>query len=314
MAELQEETHTWEFSRSAIIPVNPLSLQKAVMPKMTELMAYLKNPSGIRHFSNMVIESTPLNKCPDWCNPPEWKYVKEAIKVKKAEIHKHVNEGLMLDIKHILVERLLRRGSQFGPLLENGGWIEGVVLRNPTTGQMIKVVDKSTFLTVKDFSWKVRNDLREHAKSPEAAKSFIGKMLVDMALAVGHPTLGTIQAKSYMKKLGNTTEKRIATLAEGIDLQSVKQYWCNLLENKRFELEVELFKYEKEKAGYIIEVAKFNGGQTRFTYSEAIDRRTKETFAQTFDEIQTYRDNVERVGTVEGLIDILVGKKLTEIE
>ena len=312
--QLKEETHTWEFSRSAVIPVNPLSLQKAVMPKMTELMAYLGSPSGIRHFSNVVIESIPMNKCPEWCNPPEWKYVKEAIKVKKAEIHKHVNEGLMLDIKYILVERLLKRSSQFGPLLENGGWIEGAVLRNPTTGQMVKVVDKSVFLTVKDFSWRVRNSIKETARSPETASSFMGRMLVDMAIAVGHPTLGTMQAKSYLKKLGNTTEERIAVLAEDIDLKSVKQYWHNLLENKRFELEIELNKYEKEKSGYIHEVVRLDGRQARFTYSEAIDRRTKETFAQAFEEIQTLGDNVERVGTVEGLISILVGKKLKEIE
>ena len=312
--QLKEETHVWEFSRSAIIPVNPLSLQKAVMPKMTELMAYLKQPSGFKHLSNMVVECIPLNKRPEWCAQEDWKYVKEEIKEKKATIHKHVNEGLMLDIKQILIERLLRRGSKFGPLLENGGWIEGAVLRNPTTGQMVKIVDKSVFLTVKDFSWKVRNSIKETARSPETANSFIGRMFLNMAIAVGHPMLGTLQAKSYLKKLGNTTEERIAVLAEDIDLQSVKQYWYNLLENKRFELESELNKYEKEKSGYIHEVVRLDGGRACFTYSEAIDRRTKETFAQAFEEIQTLGDNVERVGTVEGLISILVGKKLKEIE
>jgi hypothetical protein len=102
---------------------------------------------------------------------------------------------------------------------------------------MVKVVDKSVFLAVKDFSWKVRNSIKENAKNPETANSFLGKMQVDMAMAIGHPLLGTLQAKSYLKKLGNTTEERIAALAEGIDLQSVKEYWYNLLENKRFELE-----------------------------------------------------------------------------
>jgi hypothetical protein len=60
-------------------------------------------------------------------------------------------------------------------------------------------------------------------------------------------------------------------------------------------------------------VAKFNDRLSRFTYSEAIDRRTKETFAQMFEEIQTRKCNVEKVGTVEGLIDIFIGKKLKEI-
>lgn len=310
---LQENIHTWEFSRSPKIPVNAKLLQKAINPKLTELMHYLKQPSGFRHLANMVVECIPLNKRPEWCEQNEWKIVKEDIKLKKQEIHKHINEGLMLDIKSILIEQLLKRGSQFGPLFEDGGWIEGAVLRNTKTGQMVKIVDKSVFLAVKDFSWKVRNNIREHAKSPETANSFIGKMLVDMAIAVGHPALGTIQAKNYLKKLGNTTEERIAALAEGIDLQSVKQYWYNLLENKRFELESELNKYEKEKSGYIHEVVKLDDRRVQFTYSEAIDRRTKETFAQTFDDIETRKRNVESVGTVEGLIDILIGKKLKEI-
>jgi len=312
--KLQEESHNWGFSGPAIIPGNSMSLQKAVNRKLTELMLYLKAPSGVRHFSNIVIESIPLNKCPDWCNQSEWKFVKEAIKIKKAEIHKHVNEGLMLDIKTILVERLLKRGSQFGPLLEDGGWIEGVVLRNTATGQMTKVVDKCIFLAVKDFSWKVRNDLRESAKSPETANSFIGKMLVDMATAIGHPVLGTIHAKSYLKKLGNTTEERVLALSEGIDLQSVRQYWYNLLENKRFELESELNRYEKEKSAFIIEVTTGFTAQSSFRYSPAIDRRTKETFAQTFEQIQTFRDNVSQVHDVEDLLNVLVGKKLTEIK
>ena len=312
--QLQEEVHTWEFSRSVILPVNPMSLQEAVMPKMTELMAYMKEPSGIANQSNMVIESTPLNKRPEWCDPSEWKYLKDTIKEKKEEIYSHVNEGLMLDIKAVLVELLLKRSSQFGPLFENGGWIEGAVLRNPTTGQMVKVVDKSVFLTVKDFSWKIRNELREHAKSPETANSFLGKLHVSMATALGHPFLGTLQATNYLKRLGNTTEERVAAIAEGIDLNSVKQYWCNLLEHNRAELELKLNKYEKEKSGYICEVVKLDGGQARFNYSSAIDRRTKEAFAQTFAEIQTCRDNVSEVYDDAGLLNILVGNKLAKLD
>jgi hypothetical protein len=311
---LQEEVHIWEFSRSAIIPVSPLSLQKALQPKMTELMSYLKQPSGFNHLANMVVECIPLNKCPEWCPKEDWKYVKEDIKLKQQEIYEHVNKGLMLDIKSILIESLLKRGSQFGPLLEDGGWIEGAVLRNTTTGHMVKVVDKNMFLAVKDFSWKVRNDLREHARTPESTNSFIGKLYVGMASALNHPLLGTTQAKNYLKKIGNTTEERIATIAEGVDLQSVKQYWYNLLEQKKFELESELGKYEKEKAEYIIEVAIINGKGRKFAYSSGIDRRTKETFAQTFEEIQTCRNNVAKAHDVTSLVDILVGKKLREIE
>lgn len=311
---LQEEVHTWEFSRSAMIPVSPLSLKKAVRPKIDELMSYLKEPSGIRHFANVVIESIPLNKRPEWCNQPDWQYVKEEIKIKKAEIHKHVNEGIMLDIKSILIEHLLKRGSKFGPLLEDGGWIEGAVLRNTTTGHMIKVVDKNMFLAVKDFSWKIRNDLREHARTPESTNSFISKLYVGMASALNHPLLGTTQAKNYLKKIGNTTEERVAAIAEGVNLQSVKQYWYNLLEQKRIELESELSKYEKEKEEYIVEVAIIDGKGREFVYSPGIDRRTKETFAQTFDEIQTCRNNVEKACDVTSLVDILVGKKLRELE
>ena len=135
-----------------------------------------------------------------------------------------------------------------------------------------------------------------------------------MASSLGHPLLGTTQAKSYLKRLGNTTEERITALAEGIDLQSVKEYWYNLLENKIFELEVELNKYEEEKSRYIHKVAGFLGRHARFTYSEAIDRRTKETFAQTFEEIKTCRNNVSQVYDTAELLNILVGEKLKEIE
>jgi len=303
---LREETNSWQFSRAPKIPVDIPNVQKAVTKPMNVLISYLKKPSGISNLSNLVIEGLPLNKRPDFCAPEDWKVVKEQVREKREEIRKEVQEKYIPAIKDILLERLVHsQHSQFGPLLEDGGWIEGVVARHKTTGKMVKIVDKNHFGVIREFAWSERNKLTERAKTSSGDLSFMGNLHVKMATAIGHPELGTIQAKNYLRKVGTITEERLNTLSTDIDFESIRDYWLSLLEHQEIQLGKELDKYEKEK--------EVNEASADILLKTAVKKRTLETYAATFQQIMLLKEATLQARTTYDLLRILVGKQLDNL-
>jgi len=301
--ELREETNNWEFSRAPKIPFNfmdlaPKDILNLDSPgwdffnKRRDLHSYLTEYSGIQGMYNRAILKTPLNKCPDWCEPQDWKFIKSLVKEKREEINKVIQERHIPGIKSILLDHLVRnKKSAFGPLLEEGGWIEGVVLKHKVSGKMLKLVDKEVFGTIRENAWKERNLLTEAAKGVEGEHSFLGELHVSLARSLGHPELGTIQAKSYLRKIEILTE-------ESIDFKEVRSYWLNILEQSENQLLLKLDKYEK--------------GQEEET-PRAIKERTLQTFASTFERIFSLQEHALQAKTSNDLVIALVGKHLGEI-
>ena len=310
-----EDTDVWQFARVPQIAIDTKALKKILIPQVLSFVTYLNEDSGIKGVSNGFIESTPLNKCPKWCEASDWKIYKDLTKEKKESVRTVVKEHQM-SIKTTLLNTIVRnRASAFGPLHEDGGWIEGVVLKHRATGETVKLVDKTVFGTIREFAWDVRNTLTEGAKSVDNASSFLGKLQVEMATALGHPLLGTIQAKSYLRKVGPTTEDRIAALAEGIDVSAVKDYWLNLLERKEADLCRILDKYEEDRFTKVLSISEDTPHRASIvSYGNPdIDRRTKETFASLFERISTYIAHTKEAVIAEDLLQILVGKQLGDL-
>jgi hypothetical protein len=209
-------------------------------------------------------------------------------------------------LKEVLLNNLVREtASAFGPPVEEGGWIEGVVLKNTITGKMVKLVDKDVFGTIREMAWKKRNMINEKARSTGGASGFLGRLYLDMATSIGHPELGTMQAKNYLRKAGTITEERLANLSEGTDFDSVRSYWVSLLEVRRTDLEVELDKYAKEEGDFPTGTRGFLAG--------AIKQRTLQTFASAFQQIDEAKEAALRAVNTKDLLNILVGKQLGEI-
>jgi len=244
---LREQTREWSISRVPQVSVNVARVQKIVAEDMVELHNYLRQSSGIENLSNRVVELIPLNKRPDWCEPQNWKFTKELVREQQTEI-KAVTEEIMSRIKTTLVEQIVSpQQSHFGPAIQDGGWIEGVVLRHPESRKMVKIVDKNRFGIIRESAWQKRNMLTENAKSTEGNLSFVGNLRVGLATSLGHPSLGTMQAKNYLRKIGEDRQSRLENLSEGIDFDSVKEYWIELLEVAQSKFDLELNKYAKEK-------------------------------------------------------------------
>ncbi|HEY6436683.1 MAG TPA: hypothetical protein VIY47_08835, partial [Ignavibacteriaceae bacterium] len=174
----REEGNTWLFSRAPILenklPSNSLDSHIYKIRKILTTVDVLTGQSY-----GTILE-TPLNKTPSWIKG-EWKAVKEHVRERRAYIESIYSKHVA-DIKEILLNHLVRNmRSGFGPLIEDGGWIEGVVLKHQSTGKMVKLVDKDVFGTVRQIAWEKRNYLTEHAKGVESHAGFMGRLLLDMA-------------------------------------------------------------------------------------------------------------------------------------
>jgi len=291
---LREETNTWVFSRAPLLE-NKLS-PNLLSPYISKIEKILNKKDPVTQQPIGVLLETPLNRIPLWLNG-EWKEIKEYIKREREYSYIPMLETHIKHIKEILLNHLVRNiKSGFGPLVEDGGWIEGVVLRHKTTGKMVKLVDKEVFGTIREAAWKKRNSITEKAKGVNSCSSFMGRVLLDMATALGHPELGTMQAKNYLRKAGTITEDRIDALSVDTDFESVKSYWVSLLNIRESDLSRELDKYARD-----------------VNEPRVIRQRTLETFALTFERIRNLRDNTLKAASIDGLFIALVGKQLGDI-
>lgn len=302
---LRENTNNWKFAR---VPVIEKNYNTALINRyIIEMKHYLAIIDSFTMQPLGVVLETPLNKIPDWVTPGTWKHVKEYIKERREEIRSELEKDHIFPLKTVLLNNFVREtASAFGPSVDEGGWIEGVVLRHKTTGKMVKLVDKDVFGTIREMAWKKRNMLTERSKGATSATSFMGRLLLDMSTSIGHPELGTMQAKNYLRKAGTITEERLSSLAEGTDFDSVRSYWVSLFEIRHTELEKDLNNYEKEEVDLPIGTCRSSAA--------AIKERTMQTFAQAFQQINEMQIATLQARETNDLLKILVGKQLGELD
>lgn len=297
--ELREETNNWKFARVPMKENTASSISVGVY--LREIKEFLDVKDLFIRQSHKTILETPLNKIPDWVKSGTWKEVKEQLKGRKEYISGMLMYGHILPIKEVLLNRYVKNASSsFGPTVEEGGWIEGVVLREKKTGKMVKLVDKDKFGKIREAAWAKRNELTESARNIEGANSYLGTLYLGLATSLGHPELGTTQAKNYIRKVGLTED-----LVEKINFNEVRQYWIQYLGFKKLQLLEVLDKYEKET---------FRIPGSPQTISErlaaAIKTRTLQTFAQTFAKINENQEATLRAANSKDLLHILIGKYL----
>jgi hypothetical protein len=316
------ETHVWQFVQTPTVSGDSITKTQAMQEinsKLDELEHFLKADSGIYKFSNAEVLSLPLNKRPEGVEPKDWKDLKLLVKQKRQELEPKIyyhdadtreTGGFKHQLKELLLNNLVRKvRSAFGPAIEDGGWIEGVVFRNKDSGEMFKVVDKDMFNAVKDFLWKVRTDLKDKPRSLKNVESFVGKLLVSMAASLGHPELGTTGAKRHLKKFGNTAEEIIANAGAEVKFENTKSYWENLLAEKQRELNNLLDKYNEER-----NQLKFSANNRNFDYKdEEVHSRTIQDFAAMSQTLKQMIGKTRQAKTVSDLFGILVGRQLGEI-
>jgi|GEM_PF-6768994 len=239
----------------------------------------------------------PLNKKPDWLGDGNWKEIKALVKEKQEEIKKALMSS-KLEIKNQLLSAFVHnQQSDFGPDIENGGWIEGVVAKDQE-GAMTKIVDKEGFTSINNYNWLVRNDIYDSRNS----ESVVMKMRHEVANVMGHGPLSGAQAKRYAKKFGNSAEEQTVNLASDMNFPKVKKVFVQQVKVANKELLDNLENFKNKTGQY-----------ANIDYQEGVKERTLQTFAETHELLADYLKALKTAKTPEDLIVIFAGDKLSSI-
>lgn len=258
--------------------------------------------------SNWVFSSTPKIHV-NLATP-----LKPLIKKLQVSENKEETTKLIEEVKSFLLNQIVRRaGSAFGPPVSEGGWIEGVVLSHPKTRDRCKIVDKEVFTKVRNFLWESRSNLTAIPYHHDDVCSFLGSVLVGLGNSIGHPELGTRQARKYMSHLGETKSEVIEALANKVNFLTIKEYWHNFISTKEVELNKELQKYELSKSSKLLEVNTFNK-KMQVSYTTPVDIRTKQVFSELFAKLSFIKETIYHSESIEDLFYILIEGKLNDID
>jgi len=290
---IRTEMHDWKFKRSPVITLSN-EIYTKVRHLLDKLEYFLHAGTMYDGVSRLDIYSLKMNKCPEFISHSDWSTEKLDITNEREILRQQVMD-MKLVIKEILLQYIVHnRPSAFGPICEEGGWIEGVVFRHKTTGNMLKLVDKNVFGVMRQRAWKTRNSINERSMSAQNPASIMGKLDVGLAFALGHPELGTIQARPYLKRLNIPIKDIISSINEYMEFESIKSYLFHLADEASYELSGLLASYKDH------------------TDTGEIRRRTLETFAETFIRINDTKYKIEKSTVPSDLLETVAGKYLIE--
>lgn len=309
------EKHVWTVSQTPKIDKSILSksnLKSKLEVSLGKLEDYLYENSGIGSFSNIEILSLPLNKKPENVDKSMWSRLLPMVKTKKAKVIERVKH-FKLDIKEELLNKLVRNvASEFGPSVEEGGWVEGLVFRDPKTNELFKLIDKDVFTSINKFNWQIRNIIKS-SKISSKISDVNGRIINQMAAVINVPELGKIMTvKRYLKNLKNEGLNPIEKIAKGFDYKEVKPRWVEIITHHIKLLDRIFSWYEENKDKLVFKTS----GETPKTssYSGGVDERTRQAFAEMKNDYTQLLSDIKSAKSSEELVELFIGEKLKTLD
>lgn len=284
--------------------------------EIKELEAFLEAPSGINELSNFDLMSTSLGSIPKDARA-EAKTVKEKIisdvKTKyKVQIKKELLDKFVSKVKPALSASDLSGDEDTG--------IEGIVLKDPTSGELLKIVDKDAFTTINQFNFAVRNQITgmirtlDDTAPLESRGGIIGQMKIRIADLFGNKelALGRSSKKIFAAAKGDTPTQTIRNVSKTLngadDFNGTKRKIEAIIEATSDELAKMLGKFKKHKddteSTYRL---KLKSGKA-IGLSPEIVKRTLMTFAETKRNLVELLEKVKGADTFEQLVSVLYGR------
>lgn len=209
-----------------------------------------------------------------------------------------------LELKEELLELYVRnQKSQFGPSVEEGGWIEGLVFTHKDNDLIVKLVDKETFTKIKNFTWKVRNSISERPQGANLGHSILGDFWINLGTTIGNPLYGTTHVSRQLKKLG--TIDNIIEYFHNFDFQVIRDKWKVFAKMYEEKVNESFENYKKDKKNLVLEIK-----DKKFSYNGEIDYKTCQTFCETKEYFNIFMQELDNVRNMKDLIFLFLGKYL----
>ena len=266
------------------------------------MVSYLNNTSEIvDKFTNGEILNMKLNAKPADMRGHAWSDLKTYVKMERSAVKRIVDEH-----KYVLKEMLSKIflhdvTSAFGPSVERGGWIEGVVITNVDSGCSFKVVNKDKFTIVNAFNHHYRNLVSKNVLSANhTGVSIMGDLSINLSSSIGFPKLGTIHRNSFIKK------NSVTDICDHLD--SINQEYDEIAAQWNWyitEASVKLTSLYNEYISVRSDLALSVGGQT-YTYCESIHTRTMQAFYTAFENLKDKTISISNANSYHDLVNILI--------
>lgn len=308
-------TQTFRFV--GVQKIKPEMLQSInVETEIKALEDFLEAKSGIDDFSNFELMSTSLGSIS--------KDKRVEAKAAKEQILSDVKTKYKLAIKKELLDKFV---SKIKPALaandlsgdEDIG-IEGVVLKDPITGEQIKIVDKDSFTTINQFNFAVRNQISgmirtlDDSAPLETRGGVIGQMKIRVADLFGNKelALGRAVRKIFADAKGKDPSETLRNVAKTLngsdDFNGVKNKVVAIVKATIDELVQMLadFKHHKENPEHTYRL-KLKNGKT-IGLSPEIVKRTLMVFAETKRNIVELLEKVKNTKEFDELVAAFYGR------
>jgi hypothetical protein len=303
---------TWQFTGAQ--RVDPSKLKDIDLEKyLTALEDYLREPAGLEsapELTNLEVLQNSLGTIPVADRP--------VAKDKKAEITARVMTQFRLPIKKELLDNYI---SQIKPALsdiditadEDVG-IEGVVLRDPTTSDLIKIVDKDAFTTINAFNHAIRNQISGVVKTLdghaplEARGGIVGNMKIQIADLLGNKELarGMTAKKAFAAVKGDTPVDTVKAFAANLDIPDflgTKRKMLALIQEAALQMRELLNDFKDNKDNFKL---RLKNGKT-IGISDEILKRTLLVFAESRRNIVELFEKVKKAKSIAQIIATIYG-------
>lgn len=314
--ESNDEVMTWEFTSVA-----PLPAKKVDTAKTTKLLDSMKTFLKAKNveFSDMTngeVAELSLTSIP--------KDRREAAKAEREAVNQEILDNYKLPIKELLLTGLVRK---IKPMLQDKNLhpaedigVEGVVVRDPVTGSMTKIVDKDVFTAINTFNSAVRSQIAGLVRTTdkeapiESRGGSFGEAKIRIAELLGAKELAMSSGvKRYITKFKKSDPGATALeLTKNLNITSVNALRTKIaaiLGNSIQEVDGILGQFKKDADTYTL---KLKTGKD-IGLSPEVMKRTLTAFAETKKDIKDIQQSVLKSRTATDLIMALYGKTIESL-
>jgi len=285
-----------------------LAAETQVQSKLDSLEKFLQGKSQINSMTNWQLMSVNLQQVP--------KENRASVKQARAELMAEVQTKYKLPIKQVLLDKVTTK-SKLADDSEDGIGIEGIVLRDPETGDQIKIVDKDVFTTINKFNQHPRQIIQSALNtvdpdSPvESRGGLLGQLRINIAELLGNRELAKASnARKAMEPFkGDSPEQTIKNFVDSMkgidDYQAVKKKILAMTAQTAQDLKTKLQEFKDNRDAYLLKLK--NGKEIGL--SDDVVKRTLLTFAEAKKNLTSLFDKIKATKSLAQLIAVLYGSQ-----
>ncbi len=309
LSEVQD-SFSFKFTAPHKIDSQHLKAESHISGLVAKLESFLDQDSGAG-MTNRELASVNLQKID--------KSSRDEVKQKRTELLAKIQTEFKLPIKNALLDKVVRkiRSGLTDKTIDDKDdiGIEGIVLRDPESGNQIKIVDKDVFTAINKFNQHVRQSVQSALNtldpdaSLEARGGLIGEMRIRIAEVFGNRELAKASnaRKAFSATKGNTPEETVKNFADtmqGIDdFIALKKKILAIIADtsKQLKQKLEDFKDHQDeyrlklKNGKEIGLSPDTVKRTLLTFAEA-----RKHLIETFERVKKTKSLAQLVATLYG--------------